>query len=1104
MAANPEARLVDLALLAEAERQQVLIEWNGTRTPFPREACIHERFRAQAARTPDATATVFEDRHLTYAGLACSAGRLAHRLAGLGVVPETAVGICLERSPEMVVGMLGVLEAGGAYVPLDPRYPPERLAFMLDDSGAAVILTRTALAKGLPARFRISHSEFLVPIVCLDDGRWLADGEERGAGREAVPRNLSYVIYTSGSTGIPKGTLLEHGGLCNLAQAQVETFDIRAGSRVLQFASICFDASVSEIFATLLAGGTLCLAAQESLLPGRGLVELLRDEAITVVTLPPSVLASLPGDGLKRLVTLVSAGEACTAEVAARWAGGRRFINAYGPTEGTVCATLAECAGRDTPPIGRPLANVSVYLVDRELRPVPVGVPGELFIGGAGVGRGYRGRPALTAERFVPDPFGEEPGARLYRTGDLARYLPDGNVEFLGRIDYQVKVRGFRVEPEEIEATLVRHPGVRQAVVLAREDEPGARRLVAYVVPDGDRAPAAGDLGRFVRERLPDYMVPARFVTLEILPLTPGGKIDRGALPAPDGARPEVGSAFVAPRTSTERALAEIWVDVLGLDRVGVHDSFFELGGDSILSLQIIARAARAGLRLTPRQFFERPTIAGLAAVAEVTTSGQAEQGAVTGPVPLTPIQHWFFEQNLAEPHHWNQSFLLEVRGRLDPTFLERSVAALSIHHDVLRSRFRKGEAGWEQSIADPDCEAPFVRIDLSTLPEMGQRGALEALAAALQASLGLEEGPLVRVASFDMGDGRPDRLLIVAHHLVVDGVSWRILLEDLQSAYSQLERGEAVTLPPKTTAFQHWARQLETYARSEDIRQEIDHWLGAIGEEEARLPVDGAGGENTQGLAHAIEVELDEEETQALLREVPAAYGAEIDEALLAAVVQAFEDWTGSRSLLVDLERHGRENPGTDVDVSRTVGWFTSLHPLRLALGEARGPGDALRAVKEQLRGTPRRGFGYGLLRYLGGDGQFTERLQTLPRPEVVFNYLGRFDQFDRSLPFEPAQESPGPSCSARGRRSHLIGIDASVAAGRLRVRWSYGTRAHREETVARLAGTFIKALREIIAHCRSPGAVGYTPSDFPDLDLCQDDVEALLQEVGQDPHGE
>ncbi|HEX6287623.1 MAG TPA: amino acid adenylation domain-containing protein, partial [Herpetosiphonaceae bacterium] len=1115
ISADPQQRLVDLPLLTDAEQQQLLVDWNATSAPHAESVWFHDACAAYAERTPDAIAVTYAGERLTYAALDRRANQLAHHLRGLGVRPEAVVAVYMERAPELIVSLLGILKAGGVYLPLDPAYPAQRLAFMLADARPSVLLTQRRLAASVPA-----VGDQAMRIVCVDDWELL---EQTGADSPAMairPDQLAYIIYTSGSTGTPKGCLLTHGGLRNFVDAQVKTFALGPDSRVLQFASLSFDASIFEIVMALRAGATLVLAPADALQPGADVLDLLRDQAITAAILPPSLLAALPlpeaTHDLPALHTLIAGGEACSAEVVDRWAPGRRFFNAYGPTEATVWSTVARCTPDDgPPPIGRPISNTQVYVLDAALRPVPVGVPGELYIGGVQLGRGYHNRPDLTAERFIPNPFAGQPGARLYRTGDRVRYLPDGSLLYLGRLDHQVKLRGFRIELGEIEAALNRHPAVRESVVVVREDA-GRPRLVGYVVEEqrakNGRPPGThrsqepetwkfeletlnSELREFLGAYLPDYMIPSAFVLLDALPLTPNGKIDRNALPAPDYGSDE--TTIVAPRTPVEDQLAAIWRHVLGVPQVGIHDNFFALGGDSILSLQIVARASQAGLRLTPRQLFQHQTIAELAEVVGAAQIASAEQGPVTGAVPLTPIQRWFFERELHDPQHWNQALVLEARQPLDARAIEQSVRHLLRHHDALRLRFRHTPAGWQQRIAEADAETPFTRIDLAALPLAAQGSAIEAAAARLQTSLSLTDGPLLRVALFDLGPQQASRLLIVVHHLAIDGVSWRILLEDLQRAYIQVSRGETIELPPKTTSFKTWAERLLIYARSDELRQELAYWLEQSRAE--RLPEDLVGGAHTEAAAQTITVELTAEETSALLRDMPEAYHTQIDEVLLTALAQAFAAWTGASALLVDLEGHGREDIFPGVDLSRTVGWFTTLFPALIEPGAESDPGAALKRVKEQLRQIPQRGLGYGLMRYLSGDAMIAAHLRALPQPEVSFNYLGQIDQgADLAALFVPARESSGPARSPRARRSHLLEINASISGGQLRVAWTYSTESHRRTTIESLAARFTAALRALIDHCCHT-AGSYTPSDFPDVRLSQEQLDTVVTGIVQ-----
>jgi non-ribosomal peptide synthase protein (TIGR01720 family) len=688
----------------------------------------------------------------------------------------------------------------------------------------------------------------------------------------------------------------------------------------------------------------------------------------------------------------------------------------------------------------------------------------------------------------------------LYRTGDRVRYLPDGNLEFLGRLDDQVKIRGFRIELGEIEAVLSRHDSVQDVVVTVREAGQGVKRLVAYVVAKGE-VPSGHELRHLLQAKLPDYMVPSAFVPLESLPLTPNGKLDRQALPSPDEARLDLAEPFVPPRNWVEETLAEIWCEILGLKQVGTQDNFFALGGDSILSIQIIARANQAGLRLTPKQMFQHQTIAELATVMNTAVAIQAEQGAVTGSVPLTAIQQWFFAQQFPDPHHWNQAILLEVRQPLDPIQLDQVVQHLLAHHDALRLRFHLAEAGWQQVNDGLYAAAPFAHIDLSVLPEHEHRATIEAAAAALQASLNLSQGPLLRIAYVDLGAHVPSRLLMAVHHLAIDGVSWRILLEDLQTGYQQLSRGEAVRLPAKTTSFKHWAERLSEYAQSRALHQELDYWLAASRRQVRRLPVDYPEGVPTVPSSRMVTVTLTPEETHALLHEVPEAYHTQINDVLLTALVQAFARWTGARALLVELEGHGREQLVEGMDPWRTVGWFTTHMPVLLDLGRSTTPGDALKLIKEQLRAMPNRGIGYGLLRYLSGDMEIAEKLRAFPQPEVAFNYLGQFDQIlPESSPFGPARESAGPLHSTRGNISYLLSVGGSISGGQLQLTCTYSENMYQHATIEELAQGLIKSLQVLIAHCQSPEAKGYTPSDFSLASLDEQKlsrIASLIQDI-------
>ncbi len=1085
IAAGPERRTGDLPLMEAEELDRVL----GGAVPVDDGAplCIHELIAAQAARTPDAIALVCEERSLTYAELDREANRLANHLRGRGIGPESRVAVCLDRSADLVVALLATLKAGGAYVPLDPGYPRERIARMVAGSGAALLVARGAewdADEGLGAG-----------VVCLERNQdAIARTPETAPESGVRPENAAYVVYTSGSTGTPKGVVVEHRQLCAYVRGVVERLALPEGASFGMVSTIAADLGNTALYPTLCTGGALHLISQEQVVDPVALAERLRARPVDCLKIVPSHLAALLSAGHSEILPrlrLVLGGEPSSRE----WVEELRaaapdcvVFNHYGPTETTV-GVLTHRVGEDAArsrnvPLGLPLPMARAYVLDARQRPVPAGVPGELCVGGAQVARGYLGRPRLTAERFIPDPFAGE-GARMYRTGDRVRRLPDGTLEFLGRTDDQVKLRGFRIEPGEIEAALRAH--AREAVVMVREDAPGERRLVAYLV---GQTVADGELRAHLRATLPEYMVPAAFVAIDALPLTSNGKTDRRALPAPE--REAAREGYAAPRTAAEEVLCAVWAEVLGRERVGVDENFFELGGDSIQSIQVIARAARAGLRLTPRQLFQHQTIAELAPAASETATVRREQGPVAGPLTLTPIQRAFLERGIPRPHHYNQSMLLEVRGELDPAVVHTALARLLEHHDALRLRFVRTPRGWEGFHAPPTGTAAFERADLSVLPARLQVEALASVAAECQASLELAGGPVLRAILFDLGPERSARLLIVIHHLVVDGVSWRILVEDLETACRQIARGEPVSLPAKTTSFQHWAERLAAHAPQRE--DEAAFWLAQS--ESAPLPVDLGGEVGDAESARTVWSAFDTEETKALLQEVPQAYNTRIDDALLTALARTLTEWTGRDAVRVHLEGHGREDLFADVELTRTVGWFTTLYPVELPGVRGAEPGVALRTVKEQLRAVPGRGIGYGMLRHLT-DGETARALRAIPAPQVVFNYLGSFDQtFSPASLFAPAREASGAARS--GPRTHVLEVTGRVEGGCLRMGWSYSEEVHRRETIERLAARFTAHLRELIDHCRAPEAGGFTPSDFPAARVSTAELDKLFALMG------
>ncbi|MBD2493305.1 non-ribosomal peptide synthetase [Nostoc sp. FACHB-280] len=1142
MLANPEQQIGQIPLVTPSQ-QQLLEEWTQKYREYTQKECIYKLFEQQVELTPDAVAVEQDGHKLTYRELSDRANQIAHYLQSLGVKPETLVGLCVERSLDMIAGLLGILKAGGAYVPLDPAYPQERITEIVTDTQLGILLTQ--------ARFQDKLAGYTGKTICLDtDWQLIATHSTANPVSDVQLNHLAYIIYTSGSTGKPKGVMIEHRSLQNFVLTAIDKYGINAQDKVLQFASVCFDTSIEEIFPCLCVGATLVLRTEAMLNSSDDFWQCCQKSQLTVLDLPTAywhqLVAELqPQDSRipASLRTVIIGGEEAQLEKVQRWHSSiahlepsPQLFNSYGPTEATVVTTLERLTPELTSiSIGKLISNAQLYVLDQYLQPLPIGVPGELHIGGAGLARGYWQRPELTAEKFIE--FSSPTPLKLYKTGDLVRLRKDGNLEYLGRVDNQVKIRGFRIELGEIEAVLRQHPQVSQAVVIAHEEVPGQKRLVAYVVPHypspnlsrqfaqvGKPAHATGsptrreasdippsligkgarglgsvdELRDFLKQKLPHFMIPAAFMLLESIPMTPNQKVDYRALPTPDFSR-SAEDKFAAPRTLIEEKLVAIWSEVLRIENVGIHDNYFELGGDSILSIQLVSKANQAGIQIAAKQLFKYQTIAELATVVGITRKINAEQGLVAGDVGLTPIQQWFFEQKLSQPNYFNQSALLEVPTDVQPELLQQVIQQLLLHHDALRLRFVQQGETWEQ-IHTTQETVPLSIFDLSHLAPAEQDAAIKAQDAELQASLDLTTGKIAQFALFQLGSDRPSSLLCIIHHLAVDGVSWRILLEDLATAYQQISRGEAIKLPAKTTSWQYWSDRLTAYAQTEAVKQ-LDYWLSQSDIPVTPLPVDypSDNENNTVAATASVSLALTEEQTRALLQDVPSAYNTQINDVLLTALVQSFAQWTGENSLVVDLEGHGREDLFEDVDLSRTVGWFTTLFPVGLQLKDSENLGDALKSVKEQLRQIPHRGIGYGVLRYLHANPTIREKLAFRPPAQVSFNYLGQFDQVLRASANLGAAQEFKSEQSSLNTRSHLLGISGFIRAGKLEMTWSYSEKIHKRETIEKLAAKFIEALTNLIAHCQSKDSQSYTPSDFSAAKLNQKQLDKFLTKISK-----
>ncbi|MFF4011887.1 amino acid adenylation domain-containing protein, partial [Streptomyces sp. NPDC001717] len=1101
-AADPHVRVGGLHVLDDAERHLVVEEWNDTLRPFPA-ATLPELFRDRAARTPEAVAITGSTTTWTYAELDERSDRVAHWLIGRGIRPECRVGVAMDRSPELIAVLLGVLKAGAAYVPLDAGHPVERLRAVVAEAGVSLVLADRDL-DGLPTA-ATAEAFASAPV---DPGLALS------------PDGLAYVMYTSGSTGVPKGVAVTHRNVVSFVLDR--SWDGDLSERVLLQANHAFDASTYEVWMPLVRGGGLVVVpAGEVDAAERG--RLIAEHGVTNVHATAGLFRVLAEEspeifaGVREVSTggdVVSA-SAIRALLAAY--PGLTVRSTYGPTETTAFTTqIPYVAGDEVPdgvPLGYPMDNSRSYVLDEFLRPVPPGVVGELYVAGSGLARGYDGRAALTAERFVACPFGG-PVERMYRTGDLARWSSEGQLLFAGRADDQVKIRGFRIEPAEVEAVLAAHESVGQVAVVVREDQPGAKRLVAYVVPAD---PAAGVdvelLGDRVAGKLPDYMVPAAFVLLETLPVTVNGKLDRAALPAPDFG----GGEGRDPRTPWEEVLCGLFAEVLGLERVGADDSFFALGGDSIMSMLVVARARRAGVLITARQVFEHNSPAGLARVAGTAGAEPAEPSAQsTGPVPLTPVMLELAERagTVALTGTLSQSTLLQVPPGLDLGRLRTAVRSLLDRHPILRSRLECAEGTGRLVIPDQDTGP--------TAAERVVRAVVDDVEAEAERALrhiDPQAGAMVGAVWFDAGPDAPGRLLLVAHHLVIDVVSWRTLVPELAAAYESAANDGHPAPDTSCTPFSRWALELAAQATSTERVAELPDWIRLLEGTYAPIadrPLDPAVDTEGAGMRR-IELRLPVSVTSELLTRVPAAFHAGIDDVLLAGLVAALEEWrldlgrAAAGPLLVDVEGHGRVPLSDGMDLTGTIGWFTSSHPLRLDAGSADfaqvragGPeaGRLLKRVKEQVRAVPGDGLGYGMLRHL--NPETASAFQGLSRAQIGFNYLGRVTHAA-----EPDGGSwrPVGDHGLAGRTDPRMAASHALEAGGLVTELPDGPELtvsmvcpvglFDEEALRRLTSGWVAMLTGLAVHAAAPDSGGHTPADFPLVALGQAEVEELEADV-------
>ncbi|NEW07888.1 amino acid adenylation domain-containing protein [Paenibacillus sp. SYP-B3998] len=1096
IAGNSDQTLGEVYVLTAPEQEVLLGEFNDTAAPYPKEHTIHGLFEEQVERTPDRVAVIMGEEQLTYRELNEQANRLARVLREKGVGPDRIVGIAVHRSLEMIIGLMAIHKAGGAYLPIQPEDPVDRVLFTLEDSGAVLILTQRKLLE--PLRPLGAERELLGIEDALEQTAGLS-----GANLEPVnvSSDLVYVIYTSGSTGRPKGVMIEHASLINRLNWMQHRMPFGAEDVILQKTPYTFDVSLWELFSWAIQGARLCFLPPGGEKDPGLIADTIEAHGITAIHFVPSMLGAFLDVAeqeswfgrLGSVKRVFASGEALMSEHVKRFnhlwraSSGATLHNLYGPTEATVEVAYYDCPPEEVPgsiPIGRPLDNVRLYVLDKADRLMPVGVPGELHIGGDCLARGYLNRPDLTAEKFVRDPFAD--GGRMYRTGDLARWLPDGNIEYLGRIDHQVKIRGYRIELGEIEAALLAQDGVKEAVVLARDDRTGAHSLCAYVSSD---EPLSGpDIKERLKSAVPDYMVPTYIVTLDRLPHLSNGKVDRKALPEPDDTLLTTVN-YMPPASELESVLVEIWQEVLGYRPIGTLHNFFELGGDSIKAIQIASRLSKHGWKLEIKDMFRHQTIGNLTPYVRAVEL-QIDQGTVTGDVIVSPIQQWFFDQNFADKHHWNQAVMLYSEGGLQADVLDRALRGLIQHHDALRTTFKAEQDEITPYIHGLDNPSYTLRVTEIT-DELAGAATVEGFCNEIQQSMNLEQGPLVQAGLFKTRAG--DYLLIAIHHLVVDGVSWRVLLEDLEDGYIQASRGDKSSLPSKTHSWKEWTSRLREYADSKLFLAQKRYWSEFVNQTGKSLLRNESARVRRAKDLDTWRVSFSKRETERLLTDVHKAYNTEINDILLTGLGLALRDWNDEEQWFLMLEGHGREEIFEQIDVTRTVGWFTTMYPILLEMGHRADLPLQIKTVKEQLRRVPNKGIGYGVLKYMTSPEHKEEVVFRL-QPEIRFNYQGHIEGSSASALFRSSDWSSGRSLSEEAEALFVLDINGSIENGVLTLSIEYSRHELEQSEIQQLGERLHARLVEVSNHCAEKEEKELTPADLGSKELSIDELNDIL----------
>lgn len=1058
MVNQPYERHDFCCLLTNSEKEKISDQWNQNNVKYPNKF-VHEIFSEQAKKTPDSIAVITEDDKLTYRELDERSNQLANFLQSLST-PKQNIAVCMYRSKEMVIALLGILKSGNAYVSIDPSYPNKRKEYILNNTNIIIQLT-------------LKNSKcFIKPNmknVFLDtEWHYIAKESKTPAKYSADPNNTAYIIYTSGSTGEPKGVMIPHKGFLNRLLWMQDIFHLTQEDTILQKTPYTFDVSVWELFWPLMFGAKLVMAKPEGHKDNEYLCNIIRNERITILHFVPSMLqifletpnVESCNDSLRAVV--------CSGEELSLLLQNKFFsrfsskkvglYNLYGPTEASIDVSYYKCdphSNYNIVPIGRPITNTQLYILGNHMQLLPIGVPGILYIGGDGLATGYVNQKNLTAERFISNPFCE--GYRIYNTGDLACYLPDGNIQFLGRNDNQVKIRGFRIELDEIRIAINNFPTVKNSVVITHKDQNNDNRLVAYlVVDDKDRFPTVKEMREFLSNILPEYMVPSLFIKIDKIPTTTHGKLDYNVLAQPVFTRPELDTKLVLPTTENEKILVEVWSDLLGVKNIGIFDNFFELGGDSIMILQCVFKVQQKGIKLDINQIYRMPTIAKLAKTMIAIPQQNSYNEIAEGIVPLAPTQARFFAQNYINLYHWNASFMIECLRKIDPKLLLEAIDKLQFHHDAFRLRFRKTKDGWQQYYDSHVQPVPILTYDVSNYDAITQRKEMIKLADKEQASLNLERGPVAKILYFNLGSNLNQKMLFIFHHLIVDAYSIQILIEDLNLIYKQLlEKSQSIKMPNKTTSFKKWAEGMQQVVFSKKPDNDLSYWLTLPWDQVQTLSFDFNKGVCNQKSIKKITFTLDQEKTHILTQELPKRFGIKVFPVLLATLLQSFRQVTGQSNLLINVAHHGRETPFEQVDLTRTMGWFQNISPILLS-SKSKNNLSIISDIDLQTQNLAKRGISYNLLGYLCKDATIREKIRELPVARIYFNYAGKIYQ-DQSVNkwFRIIDDSIGERQDQQCKKMPLR-IFGWIINEQLSISWEYSKSLYKESTIRNLVNEF------------------------------------------------